>query len=60
MNIYFIIIIGMFLFQYILEIAVNILNIKSLNPNLPSEFKDIFDSEKYLKIILKLIQNFHF
>ena len=49
MNIYFIIIIGMFLFQYILEIVVNFLNIKSLNPNLPSEFKDTFDSEKYLK-----------
>jgi len=49
MNIYFIIIIGMLLFQYILEIVVNILNIKSLNPDLPSEFKDTYDSEKYLK-----------
>ena len=39
----------MLLFQYILGIVVNLLNIKSLNPNVPSEFKDTFDAEKYIK-----------
>ncbi|OUX37168.1 MAG: peptidase M48 [Candidatus Pelagibacter sp. TMED273] len=49
MNIYFIIIIGMLIFQYVLEIIVNILNIKALNPNLPEEFKDTYDQSKYIK-----------
>ena len=49
MSIYFIIIIGMFLFQYILEILVNILNLRALKPSLPNEFKDTFDEDKYIK-----------
>ena len=49
MNIYFIIIIGMILFQYGLSILVKILNLKSLNPNLPDEFSDVFDKDKYIK-----------
>ena len=49
MSIYFIIIIGMLLFQYILEILVNILNLRALKPSLPSEFKDTFDEDKYIK-----------
>lgn len=49
MSIYFIIIIGMLLFQYILEILVNILNLRALKPSLPDEFKDTFDEDKYIK-----------
>ena len=49
MNIYFIIIIGMILFQYGLSILVKILTLKSLNPNLPDEFSDLFDKDKYIK-----------
>ena len=49
MNIYFFIIIGMILFQYGLSILVKILNLKSLNPNLPEEFSDVFDKDKYIK-----------
>ena len=49
MNIYFFIIIGMILFQYGLSILVKILNLKSLNPNLPQEFSDVFDKDKYIK-----------
>jgi len=49
MSIYFIIIIGMLLFQYILEILVNILNLRALKPSLPNEFKDTFDEDKYIK-----------
>ena len=49
MNIYFIIIIGMILFQYGLSILVKILTLKSLNPSLPDEFSDLFDKDKYIK-----------
>ncbi len=49
MSIYFIIIIGMLIFQYILEILVNILNLRALKPSLPNEFKDTFDEDKYIK-----------
>ena len=44
---YFYIIIGMILFEYILSLLVDILNVKSLNPNLPDEFKDVYDQDKY-------------
>jgi len=49
MNIYFIIIIGMILFQYTLSFLVKILNLKALNPNLPDDFSDVFDKDKYIK-----------
>ena len=49
MNIYFIIIIGVIIFEYLLSFVVKILNIKALNPNLPEEFKDTFDQDKYKK-----------
>ena len=39
----------MLLFQYILEILVNILNLRALKPSLPNEFKDTFDEDKYIK-----------
>ena len=43
MSIYFIIIIGIILFEYILSFIVRTLNIQALDPNLPEEFLDIFD-----------------
>ena len=49
MSIYFIVIIGVILFEYILSFIVRTLNIKALDPNLPKEFTDIFDKEKYAK-----------
>jgi len=49
MNIYFIIIIGIILFEYILSCIVKYLNIVALDPQLPSEFSDTFDEEKYKK-----------
>ena len=49
MSIYFIVIIGVILFEYILSFIVRTLNIKALDPNLPKEFADIFDKEKYAK-----------
>ena len=49
MNIYFIVIISVLIFDYLLSLVVDFLNIKSLDPNLPEEFSDTFDKEKYIK-----------
>jgi len=49
MSIYFVIIIGIIIFEYLLSFIVKILNIKALNPNLPKEFEDTFDQDKYTK-----------
>ena len=35
--------------SYTLETVVSILNIRSLRPDLPSEFSDVFDQERYAK-----------
>ena len=49
MNIYFIIIIGIIIFEYVLSFIIRTLNIRSLDPNLPQEFSDTFDEDKYKK-----------
>jgi len=48
-SIYFYIIIGAIIFEYLLSFVVKILNIKALDPKLPKEFEDTFDQEKYKK-----------
>ena len=50
MNIYFYIIVGIILFEYLLSFMVRTLNLRALDPNLPKEFEDTFDNEKYLKL----------
>jgi len=49
MNIYLIIILFILIFDYLLSFIVRTLNLKALDPTLPSEFEDTFDKEKYLK-----------
>ena len=49
MNIYFFIIIGILILDYLLSIIINFLNLKSLNPIVPKEFTDVLDNKKYLK-----------
>ncbi len=49
MNIYFIVIITILIFEYALSFIVRALNLRALDPNLPEEFKDTFNQEKYLK-----------
>ncbi len=49
MNPYFVFIIAAILLDYGLDILVSILTVKSLEPQLPREFKDIFDQKKYAK-----------
>ena len=46
-NIYFIIIVGIIIFEYFLTNIIRYLNIKSLHSELPAEFKDVFNIEKY-------------
>ena len=48
-NLFFYIIIGVIIFEYILSIIVKLLNIKSLDEPLPKEFSDTYDQSKYNK-----------
>ena len=49
MNIYAFIIIFALAGSYLLEIISDILNIKSLKPEVPEDFKDVYDADSYLK-----------
>jgi len=49
MNIYLILILTILIASYILGLIIEYLNIRHLSPNLPDEFKDIYDAEKYKK-----------
>jgi STE24 endopeptidase len=49
MNAYLIFILIVLIATYILDLVMDILNIKNLSPELPSEFKNIFEEEKYRK-----------
>ena len=47
MNIFLIIILATVIFSFLLEMITDYLNLKSLKPELPAEFSDVFDREKY-------------
>jgi STE24 endopeptidase len=49
MNIYAIIILVTILVGYILSLITEYLNIKALSPQLPEEFKNLYDEDKYAK-----------
>lgn len=49
MDIFFFIIIGVIVFEYLLSFAVRTLNIRALSANLPNEFEDVYDNKKYVK-----------
>ena len=40
--------------SWLLELLVEILNLKAVQPELPDEFKDVYDEEKYGKSIIQL------
>lgn len=48
-NIYFIIILATLIINYVVRLVANILNLRSLKPELPDEFSDVFDKENYRK-----------
>jgi len=47
MNSYLIFILAILLLSYLLEQAVAFLNLRSLSPDLPAEFTDVYDAEQY-------------
>ena len=49
MNSYALIILFTLLFEFILELISDYLNIKSLRSELPKEFENVYDAEKYKK-----------
>lgn len=49
MNIYLALILLFLFFEFAADLVVNILNLKHLSPNVPEEFRDVFDPEKYEK-----------
>ena len=49
MNIYGIIILATLLGSYLLEIISEVLNLRALKSNLPAEFADVYDQERYRK-----------
>ncbi len=49
MNLYLILIVGIILISYILDLTVSGLNLKSLDPRLPEEFADVFDDRRYAR-----------
>lgn len=49
MNSWLIIILVILVANFILETVISVLNLKALSPQLPSEFKDVFDDNEYEK-----------
>lgn len=49
MNYWLIFIIAVIVVSYILELLVSILNLKALSPELPDEFHDVYDRQRYEK-----------
>ncbi len=49
MNIYAVIILAAIIIDFLLGLIADTLNIRNMSPNLPAEFKDTFDQEKYRK-----------
>ena len=49
MNIFAIIVLTTMLIGFILDLTADLLNIRALKPDLPDEFRDVFDADKYKK-----------
>lgn len=47
MNFWLILIVGILVAGYLLDLLVSFLNLSALNPELPKEFHDVFDAQKY-------------
>lgn len=60
MNIYAVIILSALAAEFILNLAADILNLKHLSTDLPREFQDVFDAERYGKTQAYTRVNTHF
>lgn len=49
MNGYLIFVIALLVFDYVLEVVVEQLNLRRLSPEIPEEFRGVYDAEKYAK-----------
>ncbi len=57
MNAYLVFILAIIIVSYLLELIVEFLNVKNISPELPDEFKGIYDNERYKKSQLYLKEN---
>jgi STE24 endopeptidase len=57
MNGYLIFILTVIIVSYILDFIIELLNLKNISPQLPSEFKETYDDERYKKSQLYLREN---
>lgn len=60
MNIYLIVILAIIIGNYILDLIIELLNIRFLKPELPQEFKGFYDADKYKKSQEYLKDNTYF
>ncbi|MFH1231907.1 MAG: M48 family metallopeptidase [Planctomycetota bacterium] len=60
MNIYLVIILVILIGKYILDLVVDILNVKNAVPVLPKEFEGYYDADKYKKSQVYLRENINF
>ncbi|MFT5171290.1 MAG: STE24 endopeptidase [Candidatus Marinamargulisbacteria bacterium] len=60
MNIFLVLIIGFLVATYLLDIVVELLNLKSLTPTVPMEFSGVFDADKYKQSQLYLLDQTRF
>jgi STE24 endopeptidase len=49
MNIYLVIVLASIIGAYVINSAVSLLNLRALSPELPEEFRDVYDPEQYRK-----------
>ncbi len=47
MNVYAILILLALVLEYLLHLTADLLNLKALEPELPGEFRDVYDAERY-------------
>jgi len=60
MNIYLIVILAIIIGNYILDLIIDLLNVRSIKEGLPNEFEGFYDSAKYKKSQSYLKDNTYF
>ena len=60
MNLYLMLIVGFLLVSFIVDVVVEILNLRAFESELPAEFRDTYNDEKYRKSQLYMLDNTQF
>ena len=50
MNVYAVVILAAICVEFVASFAANVLNLRSLERDLPPEFRDVYDAEAYLEV----------